>query len=78
MSMGHRRVKYVLVPGFVVSESDGQRHHIGAVELASLYRVSMSECVVYDAMRCGAGGYKGLVHLRPRFDGDYRIPKGAA
>lgn len=37
---------YLLCPGPVRSRTDGDWHHIGARQLAHLYRVPMDECVV--------------------------------
>lgn len=79
---------YLLCPGWVTSRTDGQDHHVGADDLARLYGVPMSECVVlpdgHSVMtkhtrgqllaRVDAGD---LVALRPRHDGDYRLPQSA-
>ena len=60
--------KYVLCPGYVRSQFDGQEHYIGANDLASLYGVKLEDCM-----------YKGqetrtddtVIYLRPRTKGDY-------
>lgn len=77
-------VRYLLCPGLVRSRTDGDAHHVGAPELARLYRVPMADCVVLppqhpschrdlmallDRVRSGE-----LIGLAPRFDGDYRLP----
>lgn len=38
--------KYILVPGWITSQTDGDRHFIGASRLAELYGVPMGECVI--------------------------------
>lgn len=71
-------MKYALCPGFVTSRTDGDRHYVGAVNLAELYGVPMSECVIFDPDRPHlAAGVKatGLIFLRPRRDGRYEVPK---
>lgn len=79
--------RYLLIPGHVRSKADGDRHYISAIELAHLYRVPMSDCVVLPEPEPGAlgGGRRRtellaradageLIALRPRFDGSYRLP----
>lgn len=76
---------YLLFPGRVTSRTDGDKHHVTASQLAMLYGVPMSECMVMppqspenhrarmdllDRVRLGE-----LIGLAPRFDGDYRIPQ---
>lgn len=76
--------RYLLCPGMVRSAVDGDAHHIGASQLAALYRVPMADCVVLppqrpclhrermallDRVRSGE-----LIGLTPRADGDYRLP----
>jgi hypothetical protein len=66
--------KYALHPGEVISVNDGDRHHIGAVQLAHLYGVSMPECVIWNELNTALdpGDY---VHLCPQMNGDYRLPE---
>lgn len=40
------KVKFILSPSYMISENDGQEHWVGARELARLYGVDLSECVV--------------------------------
>ena len=62
--------RYLIVPGVVFSEYDGQRHYLDAVQLMLLYGVRPDECVVW-----GSGGpYEYLIRLAPRADGDYHLP----
>ena len=80
--------RYLLCPGIVTSRTDGDRHHVGAGELANLYGVPMSACVVLPAAEHGAlGGGRArfemldradrgeFVALWPRANGDYRLPE---
>lgn len=68
--------KYLLMPGWIISKTDGDRHFISALELARLYEVSMDECVVWPEQRHEGSGFllasqKGLKVLEPLWDGDY-------
>ena len=77
--------RYLLCPGRVTSRTDGDHHHVTANQLAMLYGVKMSECLVIppqspanhrermallDRVRLGE-----LVGLAPRYDGDYQRPQ---
>jgi hypothetical protein len=66
--------RYLLRPGPVRSRTDGQLHHVGARELARLYGVPMSECLVSRGDTRGLE-FGRLIVLAPRYDGDYRLPE---
>jgi hypothetical protein len=76
------RQKYVVVPGWVRSQYDGQEHHISAGQLMYLYGVSPADCVVgkYDLLRREMrDAYGGRVpddwpRLYPLYDGNYKAP----
>jgi predicted aconitase with swiveling domain len=72
------QIRYVLHPGYVESKNDGQRHYISASQLAFLYHVDPRECRVVDPERSetmwGASTI-GLVHLYPKYRGDYQFPE---
>lgn len=78
-------IKYVLHPGTVVSKNDRQRHNISAEVLARLYGVRMSECLVCPSHNVNTReasvarflleNRKDLIHLYPRSNGDYFLPK---
>lgn len=68
-------LKYILHPGEVVSRADGARHYVGALELARLYGVKVSECVSAQDRYIYRLSTDGLIHLYPRRDGDYTLPK---
>lgn len=70
--------KYLIVPGNVTSENDGQRHFVSATQLMLLYKVKLSECVVlsgrleYGFKRL-SGTHQDLTVLMPRRDGNYSL-----
>jgi hypothetical protein len=71
---------YVLHPGCVRSQHDGQYHHIGASRLAELYRIPPGRWVVYDADLHDPSRKPSdwvLVHLFPRDSGRYELPEPA-
>ena len=58
---------YVLVPGWVISKSDGDQHYIKEDQLAQLYGINFNEIRVgihqpYD------------IYLCPKADGNYNLP----
>lgn len=61
--------RYVLHPGWVTSQNDGQRHYITAPMLWNLYGVPPAQCRVYNPQQ---RHQEGEVHLYPRYDGKYR------
>lgn len=68
-------VKYVLHPGFVYSKTDGDRHYISADKLIRLYKVRPNNCVLHRE-HSHFEGMKGMIHLFPRYDGNYEVPNG--
>ena len=80
--MRSSRIKYVLCPGMVQSQTDGRRHWIGACHLAQLYGVALSECEIYEPAPWWPSSFyeqaykrhEGLIRLEPREDGNYKIP----
>lgn len=68
--------KYVLSPGYIESQSDGDIHYINATTLASLYGVDMRECYVqYRDRRYHSEKQERakLIWLFPRRSGDYSV-----
>jgi hypothetical protein len=60
---------YVLCPGYIISRTDGQMHHVGAAELKRLYGVRPEDRTIIAGR-----GYRevpGDVMLLPRNDGAY-------
>lgn len=79
------QIKYLLVPGLVRSQKDGETHHVTAPKLAMLYGVRMDECcelpwahpdnaiarrILLDRVQRGE-----LIALAPRDDGNYKLPE---
>jgi len=74
---GMPKVRYALYPGGVISPNDGQSHYVGALALARLYGVPMNECIVCDPRAPWSPAHlyhEGLIKLRPKSNGDYRLP----
>ena len=67
---------YVLHPGNVVSITDGDTHYIGVKQLAQLYGVKYSDCVVADKNGY-VRGYclRNAIHLYPDRKGNYKLPE---
>lgn len=67
--------RYLLCPGWITSQNDGDRHYIGARKLAQLYGVSIHECITARIETGMDANYTGLIQLHPRSDGNYDRPK---
>ena len=70
--------RYLVVPGMVISKSDGNAHYVTSADLIRLYRVRPYQCVVFYPMRPGQTPEEialrdGLRILRPQYDGDYKL-----
>lgn len=65
--------RYVLHPGYVSSQHDGDLHFIGGPSLARLYGVNIRDCVFGDVREYRE--QPGDVHLRPQPNGDYSLPE---
>lgn len=66
--------KYLVVPGYIHSKNDGDRHFIGASQLMRLYGVKPQQCSVVTEDGSTYGRYKDMIVLRPRYDGNYTLP----
>lgn len=74
--------KYVVCPGMVTSQTDGQEHYVGPMQLMRLYGVRPEECEIYEPASWWPWSYyvqaeerqQGLIRLCPRYDGDYSLP----
>ncbi len=67
---------YVLLPGYVDAD-DGGRHFVNADQLAELYGVQISECVVipFGNLESAKSRWpEDAVKLMPRNDGNYCLP----
>lgn len=71
---GKVMIRYIVRPGYVISQTDGDRHYISASQLMHLYGVQTRECVILRGPedRYKLRGLKhDLINLFPRFDGKY-------
>ena len=66
--------KYLLVPGYIRSASDGDTHYVSPVQLKNLYNVDMHECLIYNERMMGKQP-EGLIELRPSSIGNYTLPQ---
>lgn len=66
------RKKYLLFPGYVISQNDGDRHYINAIVLARLYSINLSECIVCDRS-VNFHQSENLISLYPDSTGVYKI-----
>lgn len=70
-------IKYVLHPGYVISNTDNERHYIGTFQLLKLYGLAENiDYMVYDPtihpFDYDTNTYK-YIHLYPKADGKYEI-----
>ena len=66
-------IRYVLHPGYVTSQTDGDQHFIGGPKLARLYGVDIRECVFGDVPYYRE--QPGDVHLYLKANSDYSLPE---
>jgi hypothetical protein len=75
-----KKVAFVVHPGFVRSQNDGDQHYISANELARLYMLEPGTWTVYQPPRAfdraanwRRDPYEGMKAIFPRSDGKYPI-----
>ena len=68
------KLRYIIRPGWMVSQHDGQSHYITPQELVRLYEVDPRECVIVRPDHKIPREYMSLHILAPRYDGKYRKP----
>jgi hypothetical protein len=66
-------VKYLVVPGFIISESR-ERRFIDARQLIQLYGVDPRECAVASLLSTRPVPREDLILLRPLVNGNYQLP----
>lgn len=67
--------KYIVIPGEVRSQNDGDIHFISAQQLIHLYGVDPKECKIVTRGEAEIRGFFGdWIFLFPRQDGNYTIP----
>lgn len=67
-------IRYVICPGYVRSQTDGDTHFIGARQLIELYNVGPHEFIIYPENDRGWRRPPYSVYLEPQFNGDYSLP----
>jgi hypothetical protein len=65
--------KYLVIPGEVVSQNDGQTHFISAQQLIKLYGVDKRDCVIVSPKSIAINFYEDLIKLTPKEDGNYQL-----
>ena len=68
--------KYLLMGGYIISKSDGDRHFISANQLRNLYKLDPEECYFADQTRpetFECFQREELTELYPRYDGNYDL-----
>ena len=81
-------IKYVVIPGTIISATDGKEHSIDANTLIKLYGVDPKECAINHSIKyrynIGASSiiyyhYQSellkLIRLTPQQDGNYSIER---
>lgn len=74
--------RWAIHPDYGMSRGDGQVYYIAAEHLAHLYGLRQSDYIVVDDRQdthsyCRSmkiAEQLNLLHLYPRYDGDYRLP----
>ena len=75
--------RYLVMPGYVTSRTDGDRHYISAIQLIQLYGVDHNDCEWHDGPKpwWPHSFYKRMeehinemILLVPRYDGNYKVP----
>jgi hypothetical protein len=77
MTKGNK--KYLVIADYITSKNDGDRHFITCNQLIRLYSVREEECICMEngtkRYQMYRDRYGDLIELRPKFDGDYRLPQ---
>jgi len=71
-------IKYLVKPGYVTSQYDGDTHFVTFSQLIRLYGVKSNECINADTMQMTGnkdGWEDDLIVLEPRYDGEYEEVK---
>jgi hypothetical protein len=72
--------KYLVIPDYIISKNDGQRHYISCNKLVQLYGVDEGECVfvessstgkMTDSIEYNKKRYGNLIELKPKHSGNY-------
>jgi len=66
-----RKLRYIVVPGYMISATDNDVHYISFGALTRLYGVPRDRCVLCS--KTHPAGTVGFVTLEPRYNGDYDV-----
>lgn len=67
--------KYIVLPGWVYSKNDGDRHFISGEQLIRLYGVNPKEClIVREGQEVGRFRQADQIILEPDYSGEYKLP----
>jgi hypothetical protein len=70
------KIYFILHPDNVRSVNDDQIHFISAAQLANLYGLKFNECAVFDpSLEYADTDVYKFIHLYPKYNGDYALPK---
>lgn len=76
---GINDAEYLVFPGFLQDRLSGQQQWVSGLELIKLYGVDPAKCKVVrspeDFKGMGSKELSRYIHLHPRFDGKYEVPK---
>ena len=59
-------MKYMLHPGEIISENDGEKHFIHAAKLIQLYDLRRGEYIVFNALQAESIDWNAFCHLYPQ------------
>jgi len=72
--------KYIICPGPVISENDGEQHYITSKQLMNIYQVNPNDCLIYDTKDPQDGSHwdPDLIFLKPQryYENYLKIKKG--
>ena len=67
-------IRYVICPGPIRSQTDGDTHYVGVQALINLYGVRPGEAIIYPDNDRGWRRPPFSVYLEPQYDGNYSLP----
>jgi len=70
--------KYLVIGGYVISQSDKEKHYVSAHRLCELYGIKQEDCDLVNEFKKGySTSYRDLAKydkiLRPKNDGSYEL-----
>ncbi len=67
----------IVIGGYVLSKTDGQKHYVNAKTLCKLYGLNQDECIFAEEkyLESLRGLPRDLEVFKPRYDGKYKRSK---